>query len=94
MGGNFGFYYGNMALEETPDADQTEFTFSIYDIEGNSEEDIVNTPYEDDLILNLPDGGFYRVIELYETTLIGRRIAVSGSGDGPGGGDSSFKPVI
>lgn len=97
MGGNFGFYYGNMALEETPDADQTEFTFSIYDIEGNSEEDIVNTPYEDDLILNLPDGCFYRVIENNGDTLITKRLTIAGSGGGSGGGgggSSSSKSLI
>lgn len=45
-------------------------------------------PKEEDLILNIPDGGFYRVIEVSEDFLICTRIAVSGSGSGGGSGDS------
>jgi hypothetical protein len=38
------------------------------------------------LILNEPDGGFYRIIESSDSQIIGKRIAVSGSGGGGGGG--------
>lgn len=92
IGRNSGIYYGSRTLaEDEVNVEKIDFEFDIAtQIDGDQ------IPNLDDLILNLPDGGFYRVIELYETTLIGRRIAVSGSGDGPGGGGggSSFKPVI
>ena len=91
LGRNSGIYYGSRAFaEDEVNVEKIDFEFDIAtQIDGDQ------IPNLDDLILNLPDGGFYRVIELYETTLIGRRIAVSGSGGGPGGGgDSSFKPVI
>lgn len=45
------------------------------------------SPKGEDLILNIPDGGFYRVIEAGEDYLICTRIAVSGSGSGGGSGD-------
>lgn len=91
LGRNSGIYYGSRELaEDEINVEKIDFEFNIAtQIDGDQ------IPNLDDLILNLPDGGFYRVIELYETTLIGRRIAVSGSGDSPGGGGgSSFKPVI
>lgn len=44
------------------------------------------SPKEEDLILNIPDGGFYRVIQNEGDTLTCVRIAVSGSGSGSGGG--------
>lgn len=43
-------------------------------------------PHEEDLILNIPDGGFYRVVENDGYTLTCVRIAVSGSGSGGGSG--------
>ena len=85
MGGNSGIYYGNMVLEEEPDSDQTDFTFKIIDIEGNQ------IPNIDDLILNIPDGCFYRVVgygfdESEEQTIETTKLTIAGSGSGGGGG--------
>lgn len=86
MGGNSGIYYGKMVLTETPDEGQKEFEFNIYDIEGNSEEDAPNIPNINDLILNLPDGCFYRVMEINGEILLTNKLTIAGTGgstDGP-----------
>lgn len=87
MGGNSGIYYGTKVMEETPDTGQIEFDFSLYDIE--QDEDRLVIPQEDDLILNIPDGCFYRVINIDETageiTLLTRKLTIAGSGGGGGG---------
>jgi hypothetical protein len=66
MGGNTGIYYGNMTLEEAPDSGQTDFNFSLMDIDGNQfvENENYKIPNKDDLILNIPDGCFYRVTQI------------------------------
>lgn len=88
MGGNSTFYYGKMIFSETPDEGQIEFTFNIQnDLEINTDitENLV-TPNIGDLIINIPDGGFYKVVEsLDNETLLTHRIAISGTG---GGGNS------
>lgn len=99
MGGNSNVFYGVMELEDTPDEGQTEFTFSIFDIDGNSDITDGNyiIPNVDDLILNIPDGCFYRVIELEDsgedTIIYTTKLTIAGSGGGggtgPGGGDSN-----
>ena len=70
MGGNSSIFYGIMDLIDEPDEGQTEFQFTIFDIEGNSEITDGNyiIPNKNDLILNMgnmkPDGCFYMVIEI------------------------------
>lgn len=64
MGGNSGVYYGKMALSETPDENQKEFSFKTTDLEINDNSDSITIPNIDDLILNIPDGCFYRVFEI------------------------------
>lgn len=103
MGGNSNIFYGIMELEDTPDEGQTEFTFSIFDIDGNSDITDGNyiIPNIDDLILNIPDGCFYRVIELEDsgedTIIYTTKLTIAGSGGGggtgPGGGDSNYGKV-
>ena len=92
MGGNTGIYYGNLTFEKEPDSDQDMFDFSLGDIDGNSINAAGNykKPNVEDLILNLPDGCFYRVIrvtgETYSDTVItAQKLTISGSGGGGGG---------
>ena len=93
MGGNSGIYYGNRTFaEDETNTGQTDFEFNVdTDIQGDQ------TPNLDDLILNIPDGGFYRVVELYGESVLGRRLAVSGGGGGvgpgPGGGGGQSPSV-
>ena len=90
MGGNSGIYYGRMVLEETPDSGQKEFTFSAFDIEGNDDPTSLTIPNIDDLILNIPDGCFYRVSSIDETDegifILTEKLTIAGSGGGGGGG--------
>lgn len=91
MGGSSGIFYGQMTLDETPDSAQREFDFNIFDIEGNSNLERLNVPDVDDLILNIPDGCFYRVTSATGTgadiviSTIKLTIAGSGSSTGPSG---------
>ena len=89
MGGNSGIYYGRMVLEETPDSGQKEFTFSAFDIEGNDDPTSLTIPNIDDLILNIPDGCFYRVSSIDETDegifILTEKLTIAGSGGGGGG---------
>lgn len=96
MGGNSGIYYGRMVLEETPDSGQKEFTFSIYDIEGNDDPSSLTIPNIDDLILNIPDGCFYRVNSIEQSeediSILTEKLTIAGSGGGggsEGGGTTS-----
>lgn len=86
MGGNSGIFYGGMEIPEGTDSDKTDFIFSFDDVEGEQ------VPNPDDLILNIPDGGFYRVLEVHEETktLDVWKLPVSGGG-GPGGVSSLLK---
>ena len=88
MGGNSGIYYGRMVLEETPDSGQKEFTFSIYDIEGNDDPSSLTIPNIDDLILNIPDGCFYRVNSIEQSEedilILTEKLTIAGSGGGGG----------
>ena len=93
MGGNSGIYYGNRIItEEEEGSELTSFIFTPEDIEGDQ------IPSIDDLILNLYDGGFYRVMGVSEdgSEITGERLAVAGSGGGGGTGPgvSSTIPVI
>lgn len=85
MGGNSGIYYGSRELtdEEKEDTELTTFIFTPEDIEGEQ------NPNINDLILNIPDGCFYRVTFIGDAGLVTTEkltIAGSGGGSGPGGG--------
>ena len=88
MGGNSGFFYGNMTLDEAPDSAQKEFDFSIFDIKGNDNLDRLNIPNEDDLILNIPDGCFYRVTAVTgkgaDISIATEKLTIAGSGSSTG----------
>ena len=58
MGGSSGVFYGTKVLtDEEKFGDQIIFSFLPENIDGDE------LPAIDDLILNMPDGGFYRVLE-------------------------------
>ena len=80
MGGSSGVFYGRRELSDSEKYDETLVFFTFY----ASEIDGKNIPAEDDLILNIPDGGFYRVLSVDGEEISTQRIAVSGGG-GPGG---------
>jgi hypothetical protein len=59
MGGTSGVYYGNRILtDDEKYGDQSFFSFLPEEIDGD------DIPAPDDLILNLPDGGFYRILAI------------------------------
>lgn len=87
MGGSSGVFYGTKVLtDEEKYGDQVIFSFLHDDIDGDE------LPASDDLILNMPDGGFYRVLEVNSIDIQAQRIAISGSGGGPGGGGGPSGP--
>lgn len=93
MGGNSGFYYGQRNPEEgEADSENKTFQFIIStEIEGD------NTPNVDDLILNVPDGCFYRIniVNQIDDYLVAEKLTIAGSGTGGGGGGvSGSRPVI
>ena len=94
MGGSSGIFYGNMTLEEEPSEGQTEFTFTLDQIEGNEDPSRLNIPNVDDLILNIPDGCFYRVTLLegegLETVINTEKLTIAGSGGSSEGGDEDL----
>lgn len=101
MGGNSNIYYGIMDLIDTPDENQKEFQFTVFDIEGNDEVTDGNyiIPNVDDLILNMgktkPDGCFYRVKDIEgsgdETIIYTTKLTLAGGGSasGPSGPGSN-----
>lgn len=84
MGGSSGVFYGKRELSDAEKVDQSEpLTFLPQHFDDPN-----NLPNEDDLILNIPDGGFYRVLfSDGEGTITAQRIAVSGNGSGGSGGE-------
>ena len=87
MGGNSGIHYGKYQPEEEISDEVTDFEFTSNDLEKPDE-----IPNVNDLILNIPDGCFYRVIEVSEkdgeTIIYVRRLTIAGSGGGSGGGEA------
>jgi len=81
LGGSSGVFYGERTLtDDELYGDEIFFTFLPEQIDGD------NLPAVDDLILNIPDGGFYRVLDVSEDEISTQRIAISGGGGGTGGG--------
>ena len=91
MGGNSGIFYGQMTLQDTPDDNQKEFTFTLSDLEVNNDTETLTIPNIDDLILNIPDGCFYRVSEIdgegEDASILTNKLTIAGSGGGGGSGD-------
>ena len=90
MGGSSGVYYANKNLtDEEKWGDQVIFSFLHSDIDGT------NLPAIDDLILNIPDGGFYRTLNVSSTDIQAQRIAISGGGSGgSGSGDATTEGTL
>lgn len=83
-GGSSGVFYGNRSLtDDEKYGDSLILIFTRDQIEGKQ------TPNVDDLILNIPDGGFYRITDIDEENITATKIAVSGSGGGGSGGVDS-----
>lgn len=92
MGGSSGVFYGNRTLtEDEKYGDEVFFAFTPEEIDGD------NMPGVDDLILNIPDGGFYRVLSVDEVEIQTQRLAISGTGgggSGSGGGPSNEGSLV
>lgn len=92
MGGNSGIYYGTKDFGKDIPDDQTEFEFNPSDLEVNQDGDSLTIPNIDDMILNIPDGCFYRVISIEtnedtkEIIIKTEKLTIAGSGPG----NSSF----
>ena len=102
MGGNSGIYYGRMQLDYTPEENEKEFDFSPDEIEGNEEENII-IPNVNDLIFNIPDNSFYRVLEVERDSenivlsIHTRLLTIAGgggSGGGSGGGETEESVIF
>lgn len=77
MGGNTGIYYGKKQLTHDEQyGDLSIFNFLPSDIDGEV------LPSVNDLILNIPDGGFYRVLYINDNGIGTQRLAMSGGGPG------------
>lgn len=84
MGGSSGIFYGNKILTPSEkDPSITTLEFYLSEIDGNNQVAV------DDLILNIPDGGFYRVISVSDTSMYASRIAIAGGGGSGGGGEGT-----
>ena len=90
MGGNSGIYYGTKDFGKDIPDDQTEFEFNPNDLEINQNGDSLTIPNIDDMILNIPDGCFYRVISIEtnegteEVIIKTEKLTIAGSGGGGG----------
>lgn len=80
MGGTSGVYYGKRHLtDDEKYGNDVLFKFYPSDIDGT------NLPTVDDLILNIPDGGFYRVLDSSPALIETQRLMIAGGGGGGGG---------
>lgn len=84
MGGSSGVYYGNRILtDDEKYGDQVFFNFAPTDIDGT------DLPSIDSLILNIPDGGFYRVLNVEPANISTQRLVIAGGGGGTSSGPSN-----
>ena len=80
-GGNSGIFYGNRQLtDDEKYGEEVFFNFVPEEIDGNS------IPAVDDLILNIPDGGFYRVLAASNQIIETQRLVIAGGGGSGGTG--------
>ena len=81
MGGSSGIFYARHIHIDTPAPEQEDFEFYLSELD-----DTDRVPQKDDLILNIPDGCFYRVdsVEYFEdnTVIYVKRITLAGEGGG------------
>lgn len=91
VGGSSSIFYGKYPMtDDDKYGTNVFFTFSMTEhIEGE------NVPALDSLILNIPDGGFYRVLNVDGDSIAVERLAMSGGGgNGPAGPGSNQKGSI
>lgn len=82
-GGTSGIHYANKVFDKELEVEN--FIFSLFDIEGNEDGSTnLTIPKINDLILNIPDGSFYRVLEVnsIDDEIICSRLTIAGSGGG------------
>ena len=85
MGGNSGIYYGLRQLTEE-EVTASRITFTVSNDPGLTQIEGGEMPNLNDLVLNSPDGCFYRVTDILSTdSFEGTRLTVAGSGGGGGG---------
>lgn len=81
MGGSSGIFYARHIHIDTPTPEQEDFEFYLSELD-----DTDRVPQKDDLILNIPDGCFYRVdsVEYFEdnTIIYVKRMTLAGGGGG------------
>lgn len=90
MGGTSGVYYGRRQLtDDERYGNDVLFNFYPDDIDSTT------IPTIDDLILNIPDGGFYRVLDSSPAVIETQRLMIAGggggTGNGPGGNEGTLK---
>ena len=84
MGGNSGIYYASLELDENA----TTADFTLDNIDGN------DMPSVNDLILNITDGCFFRVLQIKEGNIIhATKLTVAGNGSGGGFIDRPKQPL-
>lgn len=89
VGGSSSIFYGTRNLtDDEKYGDQVYFTFSENDVEGE------DMPSVGSLILNAPDGGFYRVVEVEGGSITTQRLAIAGGGGGVGPGGAQVGSLI
>lgn len=92
MASNSSFCYGRLTLGYVPEENEIDFVFGLEDIEGNDPDvETYLVPDIDSLILNIPDGCFYRVVgygenEYGDKTIQTKKLTIAGSGSGGGSG--------
>ncbi|MGN1342639.1 MAG: hypothetical protein ACI4VL_05385 [Bacilli bacterium] len=88
MGGAGASIYYGIATDFEGDEDT-----KIYNYPINGLEDSSDSPKEGDIILN-GDGRFFRILAIYNNYYKCSLLAVSGSGNGTGGGSNDLRPFI
>lgn len=90
VGGSSSIFYGNRPMtDDEKYGNNPYFVFAYPDhIEGE------NIPAVDSLILNLPDGGFYRVLSVEGNSISVQRLAMAGGGGSASGGTTVGSLVI
>ena len=82
MGGNSSIFYGALEIGDSANEGQTEFNFTLNDLEPDNYGNLL-IPNRNDLILNIPDGCFYRVNSIKEENdsviIIAEKLTIAGS---------------
>ena len=89
MGGASGVYYGKRPFSDDEIyGDDILFKFDPSHIDGTT------LPAIDDLIINIPDGGLYRVLDVSPSAIDVQRLMIAGGGGGGGTGGTGAIPTV